>query len=125
MTLLGTRYTVEQDFYRGRLAERHGLQVLVPGPAERDEVSRVIFEELVLGRIEPRSRARYAAIMDGLVRPGAQEVIAGCTEIALLVGPKERCGVTLRRDRDPRRCGCGPGARLSAPRVTLSGDLEL
>lgn len=89
VALLGTRYTMEQDFYRGRLAERHGLEVLVPGPAERDEVNRVIFEELVLGRIEPRSRARYAAIMDGLVRAGAQGVVAGCTEITLLIGPQD------------------------------------
>jgi aspartate racemase len=89
VALLGTRYTMEQDFYRARLADRYGLEVIVPGPDERDEVHRVIFEELVLGRFEPRSRARYAAIMDGLVRAGAQGVIAGCTEITLLVGPED------------------------------------
>jgi aspartate racemase len=89
VALLGTRYTMEQDFYRGRLAARHGLEVLVPGPAERDEVHRVIFEELVLGRIEAASRARYAAIMAGLVRAGAEGIVAGCTEITMLVGPED------------------------------------
>ena len=85
VALLGTRYVMEQDFYRNRLAERHGLEVLVPGPGDRDEVNRVIFEELVLGRIEPRSKDRYVAIMEGLVRAGAEGVIAGCTEITMLV----------------------------------------
>ncbi len=85
VALLGTRYVMEQDFYRGRLAERHGLEVIVPGPADRDEVNRVIFEELVLGRIEPRSKARYVAIMEALVGAGAEGVIAGCTEITMLV----------------------------------------
>jgi len=86
VALLGTRYVMEQDFYRQRLAERHGLEVLVPGPADRAEVNRVIFEELVLGRVEPASRARYLAIVEALVRDGAQGVIAGCTEIPMLVG---------------------------------------
>jgi aspartate racemase len=83
--LLGTRYTMEQEFYRARLAERFGLEVLVPGPADRDEVNRVIFEELVLGRVEPRSRARYLAVIEALVAQGAEGVIAGCTEITMLV----------------------------------------
>ncbi len=85
VALLGTRYVMEQDFYRRRLAERHGLEVLVPGPADREEVNRVIFEELCLGRIEPRSKARYVAIMEELVGSGAQGVVAGCTEITMLV----------------------------------------
>jgi aspartate racemase len=84
VALLGTRYVMEQDFYRRRL-EGYGLEVMLPGPADRDEVNRVIFEELVLGRIELRSKARYVAIMQGLVSAGAQGVIAGCTEIGLLV----------------------------------------
>jgi aspartate racemase len=83
--LLGTRYTMEQDFYRARLAERFGLDVRVPGPAERDEVNRIIFEELCLGRLEPRSRARYLAVIEALVAGGAEGVIAGCTEITMLV----------------------------------------
>jgi len=86
--LLGTRYTMEEDFLRGRLALL-GLEVMVPDPEDRPEVNRVIFEELVLGRIEPRSRARYASVMEGLVRRGAQGIIAGCTEITLLVNQSD------------------------------------
>lgn len=85
VALLGTRYVMEQDFYRERLAGRHGLEVMVPGPADRDEVNRVIFEELVLGRIVPGSKARYLAIMEALVGAGAEGVVAGCTEIGMLV----------------------------------------
>jgi len=85
VALLGTRYVMEQGFYRRRLTERHGLEVLVPGPADREEVNRVIFEELCLGKIEPRSKARYVAIMEELVGAGAQGVVAGCTEITMLV----------------------------------------
>jgi len=85
VALLGTRYVMEEEFYRRRLAERHGLEVMVPGAADREEVNRVIFEELVLGRIEPRSKARYLAIMNALAAEGAQGVIAGCTEIGMLV----------------------------------------
>jgi aspartate racemase len=87
VALLGTRYTMEQDFYRGRLAARHGLEVLVPGAADREEVNRVVFEELCLGRIEPRSRVRYAEVVEKLVAEGAEAVIAGCTEIPMLLGP--------------------------------------
>lgn len=82
--LLGTRYVMEQDFYRRRL-ERHGLEVVVPGPADRDEVNRVIFEELCLGRIVPSSKARYVDILEALARGGAEGLIAGCTEITMLV----------------------------------------
>ena len=89
VALLGTRYVMEEDFYRRRLAERHGLEVSVPEKADRDEVHRVIFEELVLGRVEPRSKERYLAIMNRLVDRGAQGVIAGCTEIGMLVGPAD------------------------------------
>ncbi len=85
VALLGTRYTMEQDFYRARLAERFGLDVRIPGPADRDEVNRIIFEELVLGRVEPRSKARYLAVIEGLIREGAEGVIAGCTEITMLI----------------------------------------
>ncbi len=83
--LLGTRYTMEQDFYRARLAERFGLEVLVPGPADRDEVNRIIFEELCLGRVEARSKTRYLAVIQALVGEGAQGVVAGCTEITMLI----------------------------------------
>ena len=83
--LLGTRPTMEKDFFRKRL-EEHGLGVVIPEKAGRDEVNRVIFEELVQGKIMPSSRAAYKQIIDELVRKeGAQGVVAGCTEIELLI----------------------------------------
>ncbi|WP_396616227.1 aspartate/glutamate racemase family protein [Lysobacter soli] len=84
--LLGTRFTMEQDFYRRRLIERHGLDVLVPEPDERDLVHRVIYDELCQGVIRDESRVQYRRVMDGLVARGAQGIILGCTEIGLLVG---------------------------------------
>jgi aspartate racemase len=83
--LLATRYTMEQDFYRGRLSERHGLEVLVPDEPGRTLVHDVIYQELVLGRVEERSRAAYREIMTRLVERGAEAIILGCTEIELLV----------------------------------------
>ncbi|WP_337243679.1 aspartate/glutamate racemase family protein [Luteimonas sp. gir] len=86
--LLGTRFTMEQDFYRARLEDRHGLQVLTPAPDDREVVHRVIYDELCLGRVLDASRAAYLAIIDRLVAEGAQAVILGCTEISLLVEPQ-------------------------------------
>ncbi len=83
--LLGTRFTMEEDFYRGRLTDRYGLRVLVPDPDDRALVHRVIYDELCLGAINDRSRAQYAEIMDRLVQSGAEGIILGCTEIGLLV----------------------------------------
>lgn len=83
--LLGTRYTMEQDFYKGRLQEKFGLKVLVPSQADRDVVHDVVYEELCLGRILDASRAKYLRIIDALAQQGAQAVILGCTEIGLLV----------------------------------------
>ena len=82
--LLGTAFTMEQDFYRKRL-EDHGLTVLVPNAADRAIVHRVIFEELVLGDIRETSRNEYLRIIDDLVANGADGVIEGCTEIGMLV----------------------------------------
>lgn len=87
--LLGTRFTMEQAFYKDRLRERHGLRVLVPGAAERAEVHRVIYDELCLGRIDAGSRESYRRVMAGLVAQGAQAIILGCTEISLLVSPAD------------------------------------
>ncbi|MDR0184483.1 aspartate/glutamate racemase family protein [Lysobacter arvi] len=84
--LLGTRFTMEQAFYRQRLIERHGLDVLVPEPDERDLVHRVIYEELCQGVIRDASRAQYRRVMEALVARGAQGIVLGCTEIGLLVG---------------------------------------
>ncbi len=87
--LLGTRFTMEEDFYRGRLVERHGLDVIVPDPAERETVHRVIYDELCLGKVEERSRKAYRDIIAHLVERGAEGVILGCTEIAMLVSPAD------------------------------------
>jgi len=83
--LLGTGFTMEQAFYKDRLRERHGLDVLVPEADERAVVHRVIYDELCLGTIRAESRAAYRAIMARLVERGAQAIILGCTEISLLV----------------------------------------
>jgi len=83
--LLGTRFTMEEDFYRGRLDSLHGLQVLVPDAAGRDLVHRVIYDELVLGQTKPTSRAEFTRIIGQMQSEGAQGVILGCTEIGLLV----------------------------------------
>jgi aspartate racemase len=80
---------MEQDFYRGRLEERHGLEVLIPGEADRAEVHRVIYEELVAGRIEPSSREAYGDVIARLIARGATAVILGCTEIMLLISPED------------------------------------
>jgi aspartate racemase len=87
--LLGTAFTMEQDFYKGRLASRHGLEVLVPDPTDRAEVHRVIYDELVKGRVVKNSRQAYRQIIDRLVQRGAQAIIMGCTEIMLLVKPED------------------------------------
>jgi aspartate racemase len=89
VALLGTRYTMEQEFYVDRLRDRHGLTVLIPDEHDRTLVHRVIYDELVQGVIEPRSRAEYLRIIDSLVAAGAEGVIAGCTEIELLVSPDD------------------------------------
>lgn len=87
--LLGTRYTMEMDFYRTRLAERFGLTVLTPGPADRETVNRVIFDELCRGVVRDESRATYLQIVDDLVQGGAEGIVSGCTEIAMLLGPDD------------------------------------
>ena len=85
--LLGTSFTMEEPFYRGRLEERHGLDVLVPSREDREVIHRVIYEELVLGKIFPESRTEYQRIVKALQGEGAEGVILGCTEIGLLLGP--------------------------------------
>jgi aspartate racemase len=87
--LLGTRFTMEQDFYKARLQSAYGLEVLVPGPSDRDEVHRIIYEELCLGQVHDASRDAYRRVMDALVANGAQGIILGCTEIGLLVSAQD------------------------------------
>ena len=83
--LLGTRFTMEEDFYRGRLVEKFHLGVLIPEAADREIVHRVIYDELVLGKIQPASKAEYLRIVAGLAEAGAEGIILGCTEIGLLI----------------------------------------
>jgi len=83
--LLGTAFTMEQDFYKGRLSDHYGLQVLVPEQADRHIIHKVIYQELCLGQIEADSKAEYLRIIDTLAIRGAQAVILGCTEIGMLV----------------------------------------
>jgi len=83
--LLGTRFTMEEDFYRGRLVEKFHLGVLIPEAADREIVHRVIYDELVLGKIQPASKAEYLRIIAGLAEAGAEGIILGCTEIGLLI----------------------------------------
>ncbi|WDP90363.1 MAG: aspartate/glutamate racemase family protein [Desulfobacter sp.] len=87
--LLGTAFTMEQDFYKGRLESNFGLKVLTPEKPDRDIVHNVIYRELCLGKINPDSKAEYIRIIDGLAARGAEAVILGCTEIGLLVGKKD------------------------------------
>ncbi len=86
--LLGTNFTMEQEFYAGRLAKKHGLTVLTPPKADRDIVHRIIYEELVVGVVRDDSRAEYLRIMGDLQQQGAEGVIEGCTEIVMLVQQK-------------------------------------
>jgi aspartate racemase len=87
--LLGTRFTMEDDFYRGRLTNQFGLEVMIPDTKDRETVHRIIYEELCVGRIRPESRAQVADIMSRLVEMGAEGIILGCTELGLLLGPED------------------------------------
>jgi aspartate racemase len=83
--LLGTRFTMEEDFYKGRLVEKHGLDVLIPDDEQQELVHRVIYDELCLGQVKRSSRDQYLGIIDELVTRGAEGIILGCTEIGLLI----------------------------------------
>ena len=83
--LIGTRFTMEQEFYRDRLSARHGLSVIVPEAEDRATIHRIIYDELCLGVILPGSRDAYRRIIESLVAQGAQAIILGCTEISLLI----------------------------------------
>ncbi len=83
--LVATRYTMEKEFYVGRLKEKHGLEVITPQAADREIVNRIIYDELVLGKIYESSKAEYVRILNALIAHGAQAIILGCTEIGLLI----------------------------------------
>jgi aspartate racemase len=92
--LLGTRFTMEEDFYRSRLEKKHGLEVIIPDADQRELIHRVIVDELSVGRIDDQSKMNYYEIIDHMVKRGAQGVILGCTEIPLLVS-NEECVIPL------------------------------
>jgi len=83
--LLGTRFTMEEEFYKGRLSQKYGLHVNVPNAQEREIVHRVIYDELVIGEIRQHSKEQYIGIIEQMVDQGAEGVILGCTEIGLLI----------------------------------------
>jgi aspartate racemase len=83
--LLGTRFTMEHDFYKGRLIDKYSLDVVIPDSKDREIIHRVIYDELCLGTVKQESREQYLRIMEQLVQAGAEGIILGCTEIELLV----------------------------------------
>lgn len=87
--LLGTRFTMEESFYRDRLQEHHGLRVIVPNAEERDSIHRIIYDELCLGVVLPESRREFQRVIAGLASQGAEAIILGCTEISLLVSQQD------------------------------------
>jgi len=87
--LLGTAFTMEKDFYKGRLSEKYGLNVLVPNKEDRQIVHKIIYQELCLGKIQADSKAEYLRIIDLLANKGAEAVILGCTEIGMLVNQND------------------------------------
>jgi len=93
--LLGTAFTMEQDFIKSRLREKFGLDVLVPDADDRDVVHRVIYDELCVGIVEDTSRAAYQDVMARLAARGAQAIVLGCTEISLLVKPEDNALLLL------------------------------
>jgi aspartate racemase len=86
--LLGTRFTMEQDFYKGRLIDKFGLKVITPSAADQTIIHDIIYDQLCLGDVRDDSRQEYLRIMDDLVAQGSQGVILGCTEITLLIKPE-------------------------------------
>ena len=87
--LLGTKFTMEQEFYKGRLTEKYGLKVLIPNQEGREMIHRVIYDELCMGVVSSSSREAFANVINQLAETGAEGVILGCTEIGLLIGEKD------------------------------------
>ena len=92
--LLGTRFTMEEEFYKGRLSEKYGLNVIIPNAQEREIVHRIIYDELVIGEIRQHSKEKYIGIIENMVDQGAEGIILGCTEIGLLIHQQD-CRVPL------------------------------
>ena len=89
VALLGTKFTMEQDFLKKRFAEKHNIETIIPGQQARDRIHSIIYEELVKGILNESSRKEFIQIIDSLLEKGAQGIILGCTEIGLLVTPKD------------------------------------
>jgi aspartate racemase len=87
--LLGTKFTMEDNFYKERLTDKYGLEVIVPAEDERQVVNRIIYDELCCGQVKPSSKEMFRRIMQNLAANGAQGIILGCTEISLLVDPQD------------------------------------
>ena len=85
IALLGTRFTMEENFYKGRLIEKYGLDVIIPGSEDMENIHRIIYDELCAGIIQPDSKQKYTDIIRRLAKEGAEGIILGCTEIGLLV----------------------------------------
>lgn len=94
VALLGTRFTMEQDFYKGRLIEKHGIDVVIPEGNDLEQVHSIIYNELVLGEIKQSSKEIYKQVIKRLIERGAEGVILGCTEIPLLI-QQEDCSVPV------------------------------
>ncbi|MEA3431963.1 MAG: aspartate/glutamate racemase family protein [candidate division WOR-3 bacterium] len=92
--LLGTKFTMEQDFYKGRLIRKYGLEVIIPNESDREIVHNVIYNELCLGEIKDTSREQFKIIIKSLIDDGAQGIILGCTELPLLINQND-CAVPL------------------------------
>jgi aspartate racemase len=95
VALLGTRFTMERDFFTGRLRDRYGIETLLPEPDERDVLHRTIFEEFAKGKYTDETRRWYVDLVGRLLDRGAEGVVLGCTEISLLLGPDDLPGVQL------------------------------
>jgi aspartate racemase len=87
--LLATRFTMEQEFYKGRLRDKHGIEVIVPDEPGREVVHRIIYEELCRGEVKEQSKAEYLALVERLRAFGADGVVLGCTEITMLIGQSD------------------------------------
>jgi aspartate racemase len=87
--LLGTKFTMEDDFYKGRLSDKHGIEVIIPDEHERQIINQVIFDELCIGQVKQDSKENLRRIMQNLAENGAEGIILGCTEICLLVGKRD------------------------------------
>ena len=87
--LLGTRFTMEDDFWKARLVKNHGLEVIVPDQEERQMIDRTIYRELCIGQVKPSSKERFCAIIRNLIAKGAEGIVLGCTEIYLLLGQRD------------------------------------